>query len=101
MSRTNLPITWHEDFELPGIGLYFVAVRYPNGFGAYDFIFWDGEQWEISYTADIVGWVKVDEFISSFDAGWPEGDKEISREFAEHYEARKRGQSDDDDFVEV
>ena len=104
MSDINLPVKWNESFELPYEGLYFIAVRYPNGFGAYDFSVWNGQTWELGYDAEVVGWVTLNEILSAIKAGWPAGDNKTSEEFAKSYLARKDNRQktdDDDDFVEV
>lgn len=72
---------------------FFVAVKYPNGLGTYDLLPWDGEKWVISYTAEIVGWVALQDFMNSIKAGWPEWDT---------CDLGESSDSDDsDEFVEV
>ncbi|ABC29758.1 hypothetical protein HCH_02989 [Hahella chejuensis KCTC 2396] len=73
-TNINLPVKWQEDTEIPGEGLYLVAVRYPYGMGTYDIVYWNGEEWELGYTAEVVGWVTVDNLIGVMKAGWPAGD---------------------------
>lgn len=105
MSEINLPVNWQESVELPYEGLYFVAVRTPSGFGSYDFAVWNGKAWELGYTAEVVGWVTLNEVLSLIKAGWPEGDKAASEAFAAFYRTRQalKGEDDrgEDDFVEV
>lgn len=106
MIDVNLPVKWSESYELPYEGLYFIAVRYPNGFGSYDFAAWNGEEWELGYTAEVVGWVTLNDVLSLIKADWPQGDKKVSEEFAKFYRERKAqrdnsDKGDGDDFVEV
>ena len=74
IENINVPLKWNETYELPYEGLYFVAIRYPTGFGSYMFANWNGETWDLNFNAGIVGWVTTDELINSINAGWPEGD---------------------------
>ncbi|SBS26127.1 hypothetical protein MSP8886_00506 [Marinomonas spartinae] len=104
MSSINLPVEWNEGDELPNEGLYFVAIRYPSGFGCYDFVVWNGEEWELGYTAEVVGWVAIDNVLSLIKAGWPQGDNAVSEAFERRYIERKtqrKNEDDEDDFVEV
>lgn len=71
----NLPIQWEESTEIPREGLYLVAIRYPQGLGTYDIVYWNGNEWELGYMAEIVGWATTDHLISIMKAGWPEWDK--------------------------
>lgn len=81
----NLPVEWQESTELPYEGLYFVAVRYPVGLGAYDFANWNGQSWELGYEADVVGWVDISKVLDLIKAGWPLGDSEVSKKFEASY----------------
>ncbi|OZG73097.1 hypothetical protein BTA51_11410 [Hahella sp. CCB-MM4] len=75
MNEINLPVEWQESLELPHTGTYFVAVRYPNGFGTYDLADWDGEKWNLGYEGEVVGWVTMTNFMGVIKAGWPKGDE--------------------------
>lgn len=61
--------------EPPYVSQYFVAAKYPNGLGAYDLLEWNGEDWIIDYTAEVVGWVTMTDFMASIKAGWPDWDQ--------------------------
>jgi hypothetical protein len=101
----NLPVEWQESLELPYEGLYFIAARYPNGFGIYDLAEWNGEKWDLGYTAEVVGWVTIDNFMGVINAGWPKGDDKFYKGFAEQYQKYKAQKKDtdsgEDDFIEV
>lgn len=98
----NVPVEWREELELPGEGLYFVAVRYPNGFGAYDVANWNGQEWELGYTAEVVGWVTLNSFLGKVNAGWPNtDDEEFYKKLDELIEQRKRNPGPEDEFVIV
>lgn len=105
MSKINFPAKWRESEDMPYVGIYFVAVRYPTGLGTYDFVAWNGEKWELEYTAEVVGWVPVDDVINHLKAGWPPGAMEHSEEFEKGYQEMKKNHPNDDDaepnFVEI
>ncbi len=87
-------------------GLYFIAVRYPHGFGSYDIAQWDGTHWKIGYSADVVGWVTMKNFLDLVKAGWPPLDfenvsKPLSQEIEKLRQQRKSGEKDDEDWVDT
>ena len=101
----NVQVNWRENFEELAAGEYFIAVRYPHGFGSYDVATWNGTTWELGYEANVVGWVPQDEFLNGVKAGWPAKDTEnFGKPFAEQYEKYRKENpikdSDEDDFVE-
>lgn len=95
----NFPVEWQESAELPYEGLYFVAVRYPVGLGTYDFANWNGQSWELGYTAEVVGWVDISKVLDLIRAGWPQGDGEFSKKFESSY--RPYDGTGEDEFVLV
>ncbi|KAA1166989.1 MULTISPECIES: hypothetical protein [Pseudoalteromonas] len=98
MSKFKIPVKWIEN-QLPvQPGLYFVASRYKTGFGSYDYMDWDGEQWLKDESITVVGWVALCDFLKLIDAGWPLGDDE-DKEFDESF--LKYKSEDDGGFVEV
>lgn len=97
----NLPVDWQEGRDPSCEGLYFLAVRYPTGFGSYDFTKWNGREWELGYEAEVVGWAAMDSVLNVVKAGWPKGDEEFSKDFDKFYRKNKGSGSDGDDFVEV
>lgn len=98
LSDINFPVEWKENDDPLYPGQHLVAVRYPTGFGSYDFATWNGNEWELGYQAEVVGWVPINDVFSVLKAGWPKGDSEVDEE-------RKKNRSQDDDsepdFVEV
>ena len=100
-----LPISWENDKSKLKPDIYLVAVRYPHGFGAYDLILWNGQEWEMSYTADIIGWASSNQVLKHLKAGWPEWDNEFSEKFDAYRKKKKAERKNDDDpdidFVEV
>ncbi|WP_020406558.1 hypothetical protein [Hahella ganghwensis] len=97
---------WREKTEPPALGEYFVAVRYPHGFGSYDVASWNGSQWQLGYNADIVGWIPLDEILGGLNAGWPSDDEEnfgkpFREQFEEHRKKNPLSDSSEDDFVEL
>lgn len=104
--KINLPVVWQEDYSPEYAGLYFIAVRYPHGFGSYDIAEWDGKEWKLGYTAEVIGWVVMKDFLDLVKAGWPPLDEEsVSKPLAQEIEKlrnkRKPGDKEEDDFVEV
>lgn len=100
MKRVKIAVDWIEDSEPANEGLYFVAVRYPTGFGSYDFVEWDGERWVLDASAKVVGWVATSDFLKNMDAGWPAGDKKADEEF-EAYHEKNKDSFNDKGFVEL
>ncbi|WP_020410403.1 hypothetical protein [Hahella ganghwensis] len=101
----NLPLEWHENENPSQIGLHFIAVRYQHGFGSYDVAEWNGQDWELGYSAKVVGWVTMNEFLNVVKAGWPKHDDEVFYKPLEKELMKRRksrpSRDDDDDFVEV
>ncbi len=63
-------------------GLYLVAIRYPNGLGELDILFWRGS-WYTLYDKEsipenykIVGHITTTGVVRSFKGSWPEWDSE-------------------------
>lgn len=104
--KINLPLDWQESETPTQAGLHFIAVRYPHGFGSYDVAEWNGTEWVLGYTAKVVGWVTMNDFLNVVSAGWPKGDDEafykpIEEKLKKRRESRDNNPNDDDDFVEV
>ena len=106
MAKTdNLKPLWREKIVPTILGEYFLAVRYPHGFGAYDVASWNGDQWQLGYDAEIVGWIPLDELLGGLDIDWPVQDEEnFGKPFREQFEEHRRenplSDSGEDDFVE-
>lgn len=81
MADNKCSVTWCEEGKPRFQMVYLVAIRYPNGFGAYDFAKWTEEGWDLGYTAEVVGWVSSDEIANKLDFGWPAGDEATDDEF--------------------
>ncbi|MGI9280053.1 MAG: hypothetical protein ACR2PX_10550 [Endozoicomonas sp.] len=77
MMQENInKVEWKSPSKVPPYeSQFFVAVKYPNGLGTYDLIPWDGKKWVLGYTAEVVGWVTMTDFMASIKAGWPEWDE--------------------------
>ena len=97
----NLPVVWQEIKKPNIVGMYFVAVRYPTGFGSYDFVLWDGNVWDLNYKAEIVGWVTLNDILNIVKAGWPKGDENFYNNFDEFYKKHRKNVDDGDDFIEI
>lgn len=102
----NLPVIWQEDSPPQYEGLYFIAVRYPHGFGSYDIAEWDGAEWKLGYSADVAGWVTMKSFLDLVKAGWPPMDSEhaskpLTQEIEKLRQQRKTDSSGEEDWVET
>lgn len=102
--EVNVPLEWQENESPKQVGLHFVAVRHLHGFGSYDVAEWDGKEWDLGYSAKVVGWVTMSDFLNVVKAGWPKhDDKVFYKPLVEKLKKRKKSstQEDDDDFIEV
>ncbi|WP_445768639.1 hypothetical protein [Rheinheimera sp.] len=100
MQKTKLAVNWIEGKQPVQQGMYFVAVRYQTGFGAYEVIAWDGEQWQLDASINVVGWIAFDDFLKNLDISWPVSDQKAGAAFNARYEAHKDNFKPDE-FVEV
>ncbi len=100
MQKTKLAVNWIEDKQPVQQGTYFAAVRYQTGFGAYEVIAWDGEQWQLDTSVRVVGWIAFDDFLKNLDINWPVSDQKADAAFKAQYEANKDNFKPDE-FVEV
>lgn len=89
MQKTKLAVNWIEDKQPMKQGIYFVAVRYQTGFGAYEVVSWDGEQWQLDASARVVGWIPFDDFLQNLDISWPVSDQKADAVFKAQHEANK------------
>lgn len=100
MQKTKLAVNWIEDKQPMQQGIYFVAVRYQTGFGAYEVISWDGEQWQLENSIRVVGWIAFDDLLKNLDISWPVSDQNADAAFkAQH--ASSKDNFKPDEFVEV
>ena len=100
MQKTKIDINWIEDKLPEQQGMYFTAQRYPTGFGVYDVVAWDGEQWQLDNSIRVVGWISFENFLKTIDINWPVSDQKANAAFKTQYNADK----DDfkpDEFVEI
>lgn len=100
MPTTKPAINWIEDKQPVQQGMYFTAQRYPTGFGVYDVVAWDGEQWQLDASINVVGWIAFDDFLKNLDISWPVSDQKADADFKALYEADKDSFKPDE-FVEV
>ncbi|WP_193156400.1 hypothetical protein [Pseudoalteromonas aliena] len=101
MKKLNVPVDWIENLDPVQPGLYFVASRYKTGFGSYDYLNWDGENWLKADSIKVVGWVSLGDFLGLIDAGWPasdDSDKEFEKSSNKNKEKFK---GDEGGFFEV
>ena len=100
MQKTKLTINWIEDKQPSQQGMYFTAQRYPTGFGIYDVIAWDGEQWQLDNSIRVVGWIAFDDFLKNLDISWPVSDKKANTAFKTQYDTNN-DDFEPDEFVEI
>ena len=53
------------------IGLYFVAVQYGDAAGVFDFIAWDGENWDCNSNENVIAYLSLQDFKNQLDIKWP------------------------------
>jgi len=58
------------------IGLHFVAIKYGEGAGTYDFLHWDGNKWLTDYDGNVIGYTTLDGLIRDLPIEWPENNSE-------------------------
>lgn len=69
----SIELNWKEGSPSL-IGLYFVAVKMGPAAGVYDFVQWNGSDWDILISGDIIGYVDIQELKNSLNIKWPESD---------------------------
>ena len=62
-------------------GLYFVAIKYGEGAGIYDFITWDGVSWDAEYEGEVIAYVDIQHLKNSLNIAWPESDSGREKKF--------------------
>ncbi|TMN98285.1 hypothetical protein [Pseudoalteromonas sp. S558] len=70
-------INWFTD-EPSEIGLHFVAVKYGEGAGTFDFIEWNGTKWLTEYEGEVIAYTTLEGLIRDSDIAWPEEIKEVT-----------------------
>ncbi|WP_409423557.1 MULTISPECIES: hypothetical protein [unclassified Pseudoalteromonas] len=70
-------INWFTD-EPSEIGLHFVAVKYGEGAGTFDFIEWNGTEWLTEYEGEVIAYTTLEGLIRDSDIAWPEEIKEVT-----------------------
>ncbi|MGO3346123.1 MAG: hypothetical protein ACTIM4_12770 [Marinomonas sp.] len=100
MNKLTSLVHWNEAEDPTQPGLYFVASRDKTGFGSYDFIEWNGEEWLKAESINIIGWVAIGDFLKNIEAGWPASDNLDDDEFVA-YDKKRVKNTFADDFVEV
>lgn len=69
-------INWFTD-KPSEIGLHFVAVKYGEGAGTFDFVEWDGRKWLTEYEGNVIAYTTLEGLIRGCDIAWPEDTKEV------------------------
>ena len=76
--NVEIILDWkHGEPELSG--LYFVAVKYGESAGAYDFIEWNGRAWELESDVEIVGYLDIQDFKKQLNIRWPSPEKKMKK----------------------
>lgn len=53
-------------------GLHFVAVKYGEGAGTFDFVEWDGNKWLTEYEGSVIAYTTLEGLIRGASFNWPE-----------------------------
>lgn len=69
-------INWFTD-EPSEIGLYFVAVKYGEGAGTFDYIEWNGNKWLTEYEGNVIAYTTLEGLIRDSNIEWPEETKKV------------------------
>lgn len=67
MSKVN----WHKGKPTES-GTHFVAVKYVEGAGTFDFIEWDGKKWNTEFDGTVIAYLTLEELIKNIPFEWPE-----------------------------
>jgi hypothetical protein len=76
------------------VGLYFVAVQYGEAAGSFDFVNWDGGNWDSEQAESIIAFLSLQDFKNQLNIKWP-------AEETIQYIGEKLSENDDDLWSEA
>ena len=53
-------------------GLYFVAVKYGEAAGEFQFAEWNSENWELQTKGEVIAYIDIQSFKNQLNIQWPE-----------------------------
>jgi hypothetical protein len=66
-------INWKKDKPNEN-GIHFVAIKYGEGAGTFDFSEWDGDKWVTEFEGVVIAYLTLEELVKNIPFEWPEGD---------------------------
>jgi hypothetical protein len=69
-------INWNKD-KPNEIGTHFVAIKYGEGAGTFDFVEWDGNQWITEFEGNVIAYLTLEELVKNIPFEWPESSNNI------------------------
>jgi len=71
-------LTWNKGAPAE-TGLHFVAVKYGEGAGTFDFVEWDGNRWLTHNEGEVIAFATLQSLIRDLRIEWPEADNSKAR----------------------
>lgn len=80
MSNNDINLDWNSG--VPGQeGLYFVAVKYGEGAGVFDFLTWSGSAWVDPPQGEVIAHVDIQSLKNKLNVVWPESDAGVQNNY--------------------
>lgn len=57
------------------IGTHFVAIKYGEGAGTFDFVEWNGDKWVTEFEGEVIAYLTLEELVKNIPFEWPESSK--------------------------
>lgn len=57
------------------VGLYFVAVKYGEGAGEFQFVEWNGSSWALEANSHVLAFIDIQSFKNQLSVKWPDSEK--------------------------
>lgn len=54
------------------IGIHFVAIKYGEGAGTFDFVEWNGDKWVTEFEGEVIAYLTLEELVKNIPFEWPE-----------------------------
>jgi len=67
-------INWNKDKPIE-FGTHFVAIKYGEGAGSFDFSQWDGDKWITEFEGTVIAYLTLEELVKNIPFEWPESNE--------------------------